>query len=393
MIKQNISRRTWLKRGALATGALMSGMVLPNTKPAFGMKPFKGHYNLREMHHIAPPGLEGLRARLLANENPWGPSKKAIAAIAESASSGNRYVYRSARFQVMMDMLAEKEGVPADHIMLAPGSTDILEKMAFMQLRSGGNVISGDPSYMSLINTATKLGATWKNIKLNDDYTYDLDSMEKAVDDETKLVYICNPNNPTGTFTSPEKIKSFCKRVSSTVPVFLDEAYLDLLDDPGSQTTIGLVKEGYDVVVCRTFSKIHGLAGLRMGYMVAQPERIEELKNMVRTEMGLCVTTLEAAIASLQDTEFQDFTRTHNKENREYVFEELQKSGMSPIPSCTNFILFPIQMTTEEFLSKMYEKGVGIRGFEIFEKPYARVSMGKMDEVKLFVKSLNEIVS
>lgn len=391
---QNLTRRSWLKYSALAAGGVVTTAALPSiarSNPAYGMKPYRGKFNLMENHHVLIADRPEIKARLLANENPWGPSKKAVAAIAASASMGNRYVYNSSA--KMVDLLAEKEGVTADSILLSPGSTDILEKIAISMFMNGGNVVSADPSYMSLIKTATNLGGTWKNVPLKADYSHDLDAMAAAIDSETKLVYICNPNNPTGSLTPIGEIKAFCKKVASRVPVFIDEAYLELLDDPEANTAAGLIKEGYDVIVCRTFSKIHGMAGLRMGYMVAKEERVAAIKGMVRTEMGISVTSLEGAMASMKDIEFQQFTRKNNKENREYVFSELKKAGMNPIPSYTSFILFPIQVPTKEFLSQMFERGVGIRGFEINDKPYARVSMGTTEEVKLFTKSLYEIVS
>jgi histidinol-phosphate aminotransferase len=394
MTKTTTNRREWLKTTALSAGAVLTGLGLSNNvqaKPAFGMKPYKGQYHLLERYHIAPPDLENMKARLLANENPWGPSKKATAAIAAAASKGNRYVYHSA--MKMVELLAEKEGVPLDHIMIAPGSTDVLEKVAFCLCRNGGNVISADPSYMSLVNTATTIGATWKNIKLRSDYAHDLVGMADAIDADTKLIYICNPNNPTGTLTPASETRAFIRKVASKVPIFVDEAYLELLDKPEAESVVDTIKEGYDVIISRTFSKIHGMAGLRIGYMIAKPERVKMIQSLVRTEMGISVTSLEGAMASLKDVEFQEYTRTNNKKNRDYVFAELQKAGMNPIPSFTSFVLFPIQMPTEDLMTKMLGKSVGIRGYEIHGKPYARVSIGTMDELKLFVKSLNEIVS
>ena len=388
-----LNRRTWLKSSAMAVGGILTGTALPQfsqAKPAFGMLPYKGQYHLLENYQFTTAETVAMKARLLANENPWGPSKKAVAAIAESASLGNRYVYNSS--QKMVKLVSEKEEVSADSVLLSPGSTDILEKIAFALLMRGGNVVSADPSYMSLIKTATSIGASWKNVPLKEDYSHDLNAMAEAIDEETRLVYICNPNNPTGTLTPISEIKAFCRKVSSKVPVFIDEAYLELLDDPEGHTAVGLVREGYDVIVCRTFSKIHGMAGLRMGYMVAKPERVKSIKSMVRTEMGICVTSLEGAIASMKDVEFQAYTRENNKKNREYVFGELVKAGLDPIPSVTSFILFPIRVPTKELLGKMLEKGVGIRGFEINDKPFARVSMGTIDEVKLFAKSINEVL-
>lgn len=384
----NINRRAWLK----TTGAALAGIglipALP--RPAFGMTPI-GDYSLYENYHVMAKEKEPLKARLLANENPWGPSKKAMVAIAESASMGNRYVYGST--EKMITRVIQREKVAADQVLLAAGSTDLLEKTAFALCMKGGNVISADPSYLSLVKTATAIGATWKNIPLRADYAHDLDAMEKAIDADTKLIYVCNPNNPTGTLTPINELKAFIKKVNNRVPIFVDEAYLELLDNYDSQTTVDLLLEGYDVMVCRTFSKIHGMAGLRVGYMVAKPARVKMIQDLVRTEMGMCVTSLEGAVASMDDMDFQDYTRKHNKEGREYTFAELKRAGFDPIPSYTNFILFPIKMPVQQMLDKMMEKGVGIRGYEINGKPYGRVSMGTMDELKLFVKTLNGMVS
>ncbi|MEJ7644207.1 MAG: aminotransferase class I/II-fold pyridoxal phosphate-dependent enzyme [Chryseolinea sp.] len=388
-----LNRRVWLKQSAIAAGGVVTGLSVFNelqAKPAFGMKPVTGKSSVVD-YKVPFQDRLALKARLLANENPWGPSKKTVAAISESASQGNRYVYSSS--MKMIEVLAAKEGVTKEQVLLAAGSTDILEKTAFALCMKGGNVISADPSYLSLVSTAQAIGATWKNIPLRPDYSHDLTAMEKAIDANTKLVYVCNPNNPTGTLTPIAELKAFCKRVSLKCPVFVDEAYLELLDNPAEQTTVGLISEGHDIIVCRTFSKIHGMAGLRLGYMIAKPERVQMIQSLVRTEMGISVTSLEGAMASLNDIEFQNYTRTNNKINREYVTAELKKGGLNPIPSVTNFVLFPIQMPAKELLEKMMEKGVGIRGFEIHGKQYARVSIGTMDELKLFASTLHAIIS
>ncbi len=389
----NLTRRDWLKQSVLTTGAVLTGSAFvteSNAMPAFGMKPFLGKHHTREHYHFASKGdLTQLKARLLANENPFGPSKKAIAAIADAASKGNRYVYNSA--VEIMEVLAKKEGVNPNQVLVAAGSTDILEKTAFALCMKGGNVISADPSYLSLVKTAQAIGATWKNIPLRADYAHDLDAMEKAIDGNTKLIYICNPNNPTGTMTPAAEIKAFIKKVNSRVPIFIDEAYMELLDDPDAGTAVGTISEGYDVIIARTFSKIHGMAGLRVGYMVAKPERVKLIQDLVRTEMGLSVTSVAGAQASLKDIAFQEYSRKNIKINREYVFEELKNMGFSPIPSVANFILFPIDMPSKDLVEKMMEKSVGIRGYEIAGKSYGRVSIGTMDELKLFVKVLSAI--
>ena len=181
--------------------------------------------------------------------------------------------------------------------------------------------------------------------------------------------------------------------VPSHVIVVLDEAYSEFISEDDYPVALEFLAHHPNLIISRTFSKIHGLAGLRIGYMVAKPERVKMIQDLVRTEMGISVTSLAGALASLKDLEFQEFTRTNNMKNRDYVFSELKKVGLNPIPSYTSFILFPIKMPTQDLLAKMFEKGIGIRGYEIHGNPYARVSMGTMDELKLFIKALNEIVS
>ena len=393
MINTTTSRRNWLKQGALFAGGLMSAPALiqsAKARPAFGMMPAHGRYHLTENYFVAPPDFSKIEVRLLANENPYGPSPEAIKAIAESASKGNRYVYNSSR--KMEEMIAEKEGVSPENILLGPGSTDLLEKTAIVNCMHGGNVISAEPAYMSLINTSKSVGATWKSVPLTTDYAHDLDAMAAAVDGDTKLIYICNPNNPTGTITPTEDIMAFSRKVADKTPVFIDEAYIELAMDPKVKSAVGLVQEGKDVMIARTFSKLHGMAGLRIGYMVAQPERVQAIKDMVRTEMGISVTSMEGAMASMKDEAFQEKTKTLNQEAREYTMSELKKQGFEPYPSYTSFILFPIDISTNMMMESMINKGIGIRTYELEDKPFCRVSMGTMDEMKRFTGALAQVM-
>ena len=396
MINTPTSRRNWLKQGALFAGGLMSAPALIESaqarshNPAFGMQPVSGRYHLAENYFVAPPDFSKIEVRLLANENPYGPSPEAIKAIAESASKGNRYVYNSSR--KMEEMIAEKEGVKPENILLGPGSTDLLEKTAIVNCMNGGNVISAEPAYMSLINTSKSVGASWKSVPLTTDYAHDLDGMADAIDGESKLIYICNPNNPTGTVTPTEDIMAFSRQVAGKVPVFIDEAYIELAMDPKVKSAVGLVQEGKDVMIARTFSKLHGMAGLRIGYMVALPERVQAIKDMVRTEMGISVTSMEGAMASMKDEAFQEKTKTLNQAAREYTMGELKKQGFKPYPSYTSFILFPIDIPTDLMMKSMISKGIGIRTYELEDKPFCRVSMGTMDEMKRFTGALAEVM-
>ncbi|MEM6698545.1 MAG: histidinol-phosphate transaminase [Bacteroidota bacterium] len=391
MSTTNINRRTWLRSASLIGAGLAATPSLIGKATPAGQSWYEG-VRTWEKSLAFTPKMETLKARLLANENPFGPSPMAKLAIMESVSLGNRYGHGDAA--KLIDMVAEKEGVTKEHILLGPGSTDILEKTAIVHFINGGNVVAADPAYMSLIKTAMAFKAKWKSVPCTDDWAHDLKGMEKAIDSETKLVYICNPNNPTGSLTDSKKLYDFCSKVSERVPVFVDEAYLEFLPDAEKHSMVKLVQEGKNVIVARTFSKIHGMAGLRMGYGVALPETLEKIQKMVRTTMGLNVTTLRGAMASLKDEKFQENTRTWTAEAREYTMDKLKSLGYDPIPSYTSFMLFPLLEGTvgKSYLGKMFDEGIGVRFFEVHDKPYCRVSMGTMDEMKMFVDAFKKVV-
>ncbi|WP_020566803.1 pyridoxal phosphate-dependent aminotransferase [Neolewinella persica] len=389
-----ISRRAWLRKAALASAGLAAAPTLtlnaaPGLLPQYAsVKEIMPSLEWERSHYSARPEL---KARLLANENPWGPSPKARLAIMETAKEGNRYQHEAA--MNLRSMIAAFEGVSEDHILLAPGSSDVLEKMAIMHFMNGGNLVAADPAYMSLIKTAVAMKADWKKVRLTDSWAHDLDGMKKAVDRNTKMVYICNPNNPTGTLTPAEDIKKFCREVATNdTTVFVDEAYLEFLPDPKAQTMVPLIKEGKNVVVARTFSKVHGMAGLRIGYGVMLPEMLEKVDAIWRGNMSLCKTSLMGAMASLEDTEFQQMSIKGTAAARKQTVTGLKKLGFSPVPSHTSFMVFPIAMAGKPFLDAMFSKGVGVRAFDIFGKDYCRVSMGKPEEMDIFLTALEEVL-
>ncbi len=394
-MENTLNRRNALKSG-LAT---LSGMALA---PHFSMGAF-GHTNFRidkqNRLYYSPlareyflderPNVNAMMARLNANENPYGPPESTKKAVAEAVAGGNRYSWKE--LAILVDKIAKKEGVTKDFIMMGPGSSDLLEKVALVLFMKGGNIVSADPTYMSLIKVAESVGATWKAIPCKADWSFDLKAMEAAIDSQTKLVYICNPNNPIGTITKGKELLDFCERVSEKVPVFVDEAYLELAEGTETQSMVSLLAKNKNVIIARTFSKIMGMAGLRVGYAVAQPAFLEKIQQITRGGMGISHTSVLGAIASFEDTEFQATTKKMNSECKEYLYKHLKKMNYSYVPSYTNFVIFPINIPGKEFLSKMTSKGIMIRVFDIQKKPYCRVSMGTMAEMELFVKALGEL--
>ncbi|MFT4023575.1 MAG: histidinol-phosphate transaminase, partial [Flavihumibacter sp.] len=334
-----------------------------------------------------PPSL---LAKLNANENPYGPPETAQRAVMESVVRGNRYAWKE--LSDLISKISVKEGVQPANIMMGPGSSDLLEKVALVQFMKGGNIVSADPTYMSLVNVAEAVGAQWKAVPCKADWSHDLEAMEAAVDGNTRLVYICNPNNPTGAVTNADALLGFCSRVSEKVPVFVDEAYMELVEGNATRSMIELINKGKNIIIARTYSKIMGLAGIRVGYIVAQPAFIASIEKITRGGMGISYTSIYAATASMEDAGFQAMTKEKNTAAKKFVYERLNALGYKEyIPSHTNFILFPIKMKGKDFLDAMTAKGVGVRSFEIQKKPWCRVSMGTMDELKLFVETLQTL--
>lgn len=388
-------RRKLLQSGLFTIGALTG---LPHISlGAFGNQPLPldkdGNIIRSPLVREVLPGLRmdppALLAKLNANENPYGPSELAQKAVNESVVRGNRYAWKE--LFDLVNKIAVKEGVPANHIMMGPGSSDLLEKVAIISFMKGGNVVSADPTYMSLINVAQAVDAKWKAVPCKEDWSHDLKAMLAAIDSDTKLVYICNPNNPTGAVTSGKELREFCLAVPETVPVFIDEAYMELAAGAGTESMVDLVKTKPNIIVARTFSKVMGLAGIRVGYIVANPQFIGTIDKITRGGMGIAYTSIYAAAASMDDHAFQEMTIARNNEVKKYVYGNLDKMGYKYIPSYTNFVLFPITVPGKKFLTDMESKGVGVRVFQVKGKTWCRVSMGTMDEIQLFVNTLQAI--
>ena len=182
------------------------------------------------------------------------------------------YLYPPSHYGPLIDAIAEKEDVPRDHILLVSGSNEGLKLTGLIYARNGGEILTGTPTYKALLDYAEEFGAIINPVPLDADLKYDLDEIEKRVSSKTKMVFFCNPNNPTGTLVDPERARDFCRTVSEKTMVFSDEAYSDYIEEENYPTMVPLVKEGKNVIVSHTFSKVYGMAGVRVGYLVARPE-------------------------------------------------------------------------------------------------------------------------
>ncbi|MEZ0485772.1 pyridoxal phosphate-dependent aminotransferase [Fibrella aquatica] len=384
-----LSRRNWLKASSIFTASL--GLSRWNssqatTKPAASL----AAEAFTKEHMVVPPGGPKLRARLLANENPLGIAPSAKQAIIDSASSGNRYAW--SEFGPLKKLIADNEGIKPEHVMMSPGSSDMLLAAAELFTKGGGTILTCRPTYEDLLKKSTFFGGTVKALPLTKEFKYDLPAIQAALTPDVKLVYIVNPNNPTGTILPPAELEAFCRAVAPKVPVFIDEAYIDFLS-PTDRPMLGkLVAEGLNVILARTFSKIHGFAGLRLGYAIAQPAMLEAMHQYIGAEHNISVTTLMAGTASYQDIAWQNHCRTENAKARDFTVKALTEMGYEVIPSFANFMLFPIRMKGKAFSEQMMAQGIGIQTRDIDGQPYCRVSIGTMEEMGMFVDSFKKVV-
>jgi histidinol-phosphate aminotransferase len=382
-----MNRRNWLKASTLLTGGLAFAPAAWNkleASPVENMRLDEPFVSDAELLADVPV----LKARLSANENPFGPSDKAKIAITGAMAASYQYSFMGNR--QLAQKIAIREKIDSNMVMLGAGSSPILHATAIHYSREGGNIVTGDPSYADLPDHATNFNTKWIKVPLTTDYKLDLDAMEKAIDSETKLVCICNPNNPTGTILETSKLRSFCERISKKVPVFVDEAYIDYLPDPQGATVIDLVKAGNNIIVARTFSKLYGFAGLRIGYAIA-PKSILDKLELYQSDASLSHLSVQAALAAYDDKDYLRSALEKTLASKEYLYSVLKAEGYDYIPSSANFVMFPIKMDGKRFSEEMMKRSVSIRYWKFNDKNWCRVSIGTMDEMKAFAEAFKQI--
>lgn len=383
-----MNRRNWLKSSAFLAGGLtfFSGSFNPlAAKPAGRALPAK--ITDESILLANPPEL---KARLNANENPFGPSEKAKKAVLEALNTS--YQYPRVYTQELIQKIADFEGVKPENILMGAGSSPLLLAAAmYFSKKSGSNIVSGDPTYASLPRDAQDFNTSWVKVPLTAEHKLDLDAMEKKVDGSTSLMYICNPNNPTGTVVDTAKLKAFCERVSQKVPVFVDEAYIDYLPDPKAASVMECVQKGQNVIVARTFSKLYGFAGLRVGYIIAPPALIKELEKYTAGAMSISATSVKAALAAYQDQAFLQDALQKTLASKKFLYDVLKKEGYEYIPSSSNFVMFPLKMDGARFTAELMKRGVGVRSWQFANKDWCRVSIGRMDEMQAFADAFQQV--
>ncbi len=321
--------------------------------------------------------------RLVANENPYGPSKSAQRAMAESLEDG--WMYATSEGRALRKLIAKREGVGEDHVLITAGSGELL-KMAGLSFGQSGEIVAAKPTFSMLVAYARNTGAIVHEVQLDQDMRHDLAAMESQVTSKTSLVYVCNPNNPTGTLLPADQLRSFIDSLEGRATVFVDEAYVDLLDDSAHNAMIDQVIAGKNVVLARTFSKIHGMAGLRVGYAVARPDIIKRLRPLQMSFLN--VMGLRAAIASYQDDAFQSLSKSKIKECLSVTQSALDDIGLPYTPSVANFVLFDTGGSVRDFARAMRQKNMLVgRSYAPYET-WCRVSMGTVEQMGQFAEAV-----
>ena len=365
-------RRLWLKQIGLGIAGIGLANVKSYASPLMSENFFD---NLENQNNLI---------FLRSNENPYGPSPLARKAFADNVTISNRYNW-DIETQII-SAIALKNNVKDENILLGAGSTEILDLVAKFVSLEKGNYVIADPSYDYWTVTLDYLGLTKNKVPLTTDKKINLQAMLEAVNQDTKLVYICNPNNPTGTICEREALVEFVTKVSQNTIVLIDEAYLDFTKQ---QSLSNLVNNHKNIIIVKTFSKIYGLAGARIGYAIANKTIIDNLANsQSNTNNSVSVLSKLAAIASLKDDKFVSNCYLLNENARQYTISELQKLNCKCISSNTNFIYFSLAKYNKDYFKQLESNS--IQGGKIYEEQgkWTRITVGKMDEMKKFIKAL-----
>ncbi|WP_059052531.1 histidinol-phosphate transaminase [Paenibacillus senegalimassiliensis] len=332
-------------------------------------------------------GLEEV-IKLASNENPFGSSPEVQAAITQELANVSLYPDGSAA--ELTELLASQLGVAKEQIIFGCGSDEIIALIARAFFLPGDENVMADQTFSVYKSNADIEGAVSIEVPLKEG-THDLEAIQAAIGAKTKVVWICNPNNPTGTIVTRGELQSFLDRVPEHVLVVLDEAYAEYVTDVDYPSGISLLSKYPNLVVLRTFSKIYGLASLRIGYGVGQASVIK-LINQVREPFNTSRFGQAAAKAALRDQQFVEECRSKNREGIAYLYQEFDRLGLSYFPAHGNFIMVDVQRPASEMFQALLKLGIIIRGGFGKYPTYVRVTVGSAEQNAKFVTALEQVL-
>ena len=327
------------------------------------------------------------QALLSRNENPFGPAPSAVRAVSDTAQLGCYYADRG--LFKLRAMIAERHQVKPEMVVIGSGSTEILCAIALAWGKEGA-ILCPDLFWDTTVLYGERQGVSSIRVPLDESMNVDLPAMAEALTDDVSLVQICNPNNPTGVLIPPRELSGFAARVKGKATLLVDEAYNELTDFPETNSIIDLVRAGEDVIVCRTFSKIYGMAGMRVGYAITSEENARRIGGYLMS-FGGNISGIAAAIASYDDFGFLEKSRAMVLEGREMILDAVAGAGLRALPSQTNFVYVEVP-DANAVQAAMAERGISIRGAYGDWTQYSRVSTGKLEDVSRYAAALPEII-
>lgn len=329
--------------------------------------------------------------KLASNENPYGLSPLAKKAIIKAARQSN--IYPDGSMYDLRHTLSKKLNVAARSFIFGTGSDGLIELLAKTFLSENDESIMPTPSFSLYETNTLAQGATAIKVPLLASYKMDLETMLSKISDKTKIIWLCNPNNPTGEISGGDEINEFIKKVPKNILVVLDEAYYEFAKGKGGYGE-SLENLQENVIVLRTFSKIYGLAGLRCGYGVADIEIIREMEK-VRAPFNVNILAQEAAKAALGDTKFIEHTLAENEKNYRFLCEEFKKLGLFYIPSYTNFIAVKLPISSDVAYRALLRRGYIVKPGSVLdlEDGFLRVTIGTKKECEGFIHALSEVIN
>jgi len=327
--------------------------------------------------------------KLASNENLLGPSPKAIEAMSQELHT--IYLYPDGPCPLLRQALAQKFSLSEKMVVISNGADNLILMIANAFVNEGDEVVMADPTFPVYTNVTQIMGGKVIKVKLKD-YTHDLSGMLKKVNRKTKLVFICNPNNPTGTTVSQESFSQFLYELPARVIVILDEAYGDFVEDAFYPNGLDYVKAKRQMIVLRTFSKVYGLAGLRIGYALGREDLVDCLYQ-VRDPFPVHRLAQVAAVAALNDQEHALRSIQMVYEGKRYLYKELDKMGLLYVPSQANFVFIDFEKDSNEIFQALLREGIIIRPGKTWGYPTcARVTIGRTEDNQRFIKALRKIL-
>jgi len=365
-----ISRRSFLSRS----------VALASTGATAKLIPFK--ITAEPVYYGPQTGL----AQLHWNENYYGPSELAILAIQESSHKGA--YYPDLLVNRLKSMIAERHKLGTENITISAGSTQALSYLA--QVKSRENPIATTQlTWDSHLGYAENIGGTIVRVDNDDNLKINLKAIEAISKNNISSVSIVNPNNPTGLLLNADELRQSIINMSQHTLVIVDEAYNEITEQPEENSMIDLVRDGYDVAVSRTFSKIYGLAGERIGYIIAQPEVINSIKKNGSGEFSVSLGGLAGAIASYNDEAFLKYSKSMILEAKEMVYEGISLNGLTALPSETNFVFVNLgDIDADDFRDEMLKMNILIRGKYGDFNQWSRISMGKIEDIQRYIDAI-----